>query len=750
MAKSLVAKLFIPFAWLATSIIFEIIMFTRTGWGWLPPGFFFSLSLMIIFALVVSCIRIRTIQIVIFSLALLVQAAIVLSNIGANSNLSEIFQFENLRAFREIWLAMESANIAFFLELILMIILFAIFLTLSIVAVRKTRNVRAGYNLKSLMVVILVITMTIGGKGINLALLSPVSAYWIENNNNQRFLFSNFSHRENYLRNFGSFAFYFRNLLHVSRINPTFPNNLPDTDFTKSDWQLCPGISINQDDWLLDENYNLIVLMMETVELDGIHPLLTPNLWRIKNMSTWVDGFYGHERTCMSEYIGLTGSHIHGNEMWSNYPRVALPHSLPNIFRRAGHEQIGAFHTFDRTFYNRHTFFTPDFLGFDFLVDQTSFDLPIKSNMNRNSDQVIIDAMTDYIAPADRTFFSYVLNISPHSSHFDSRQLFPLGTRDPITGSGISSSTITYDQDGRWLLQAATDFEDTLEWIIDNEHELVQYFPKLDVRDDYGYINNILRRAVIAYMVGLRDYDKAIGHLLERLETTPDFRDNTKMLIDTTAIALFSDHFNFAAYNHRHNPGGGLLSHNFEDQLLGERLSFMIYNPRDTILRDRDANIFNPLVYSYTEDSQGFKRLDLTNVGRRIERFMSNADVFPSIAHLFGVQTYNRFTLGVSVLDPSSISIGIGFVTNIYFGLCLTTNKPFQTRNLVTFYDRMEQRGGTWRRVIGEPPCDETVTQFRQRVNCVIGAMFKMRPIFRNNGFQHMPEAFYYIGSART
>ena len=732
--RVLAAKLAIPFGWLVISLCFEIIMFARMGWGFLPSGFLMSFALMLVLALVFSCIPNRIVQLVIFSVMLLMQGAILLSNIGAQANLGEFFQWENLLAITEVWASMESAQLAIFLELFLLIGLYAIYLTMSIIVIRRLRSIRAGYRWRGAVAVALIISLSLGAKATNAAALPAVYGTWVENEHNSRFVFHNFSHRENYLRRFGSFSFYTRNLLHMMGINPLFNTELPPVDFKASNWQLDAAISQDPDEWLLDENYNLVMILMETVELDAIHPLLMPNLYRIQGMSTWVDGLYSHERTAMNEYVALVGSHLQGVEMWHSYSQAKTPQSFAHMFREAGHDQMGAFHNFDRTFYSRDQFFTPERNGFDWIKDMgcvggVVHNNIISSNMNRNSDRIAMEnaQWREALLPNDKTFFNFWGNIAPHSPHFNSSQTFPMNTRNRYTGARQNGRPIYEDGDsGRWRMDTSPDFEEELIWVLENEQALIEHFPKLNFRDSSGRINNELRSAVIAYMVGLRDFDAAMGIFMDRLENTRDYaRDpyghlGGLMLADTTAVVLFSDHFNFVAYGHPSNPGGGLLSKTTDSHVAGERLSFMIMNPR-------------------------------CRTEHRIERFMANMDVYATVAHLFQIQTYSKFTLGVSVLDPSTVSLGVGFVTSIYTWWCPETRRHFATRDFVTFYDQTELRGGRLRNVpTRDLPSREALDALMARAEKIIAAMFWMRPIYRSNTIlENIPDGLYVLGAAR-
>jgi len=251
-----------------------------------------------------------------------------------------------------------------------------------------------------------------------------------------------------------------------------------------------------------------------------------------------------------------------------------------------------------------------------------------------------------------------------------------------------------------------------------------------------------IRAAVISYMVGIRVYDNAVGILLDYLENTIDtgFGDGTKRLIETTALIFYTDHFNYTVYRFpRQNiTGGGLLSSNTQgfEGPIGEKITFMMYNPKDYWA------IASP-------------------VGRRIETFMANNDIYKTVAHLFDIETHDNFTLGASILSRHCfvnnidliwlcdaddcerhhfkgkqhyrISVGIGLYNGLFYGTCLSDpNKHFTTRDFRTF------RGANPNRVSREAYLD--------RMEDYADTLIKLRSYYDANRFRHDHRARYTMG----
>jgi len=719
------------------SVILDLILYINLGWSF-PRFYIFSLGITIIFATLVGCIPNRIIQIIIFTTFLTLRAIIVVANAIASEALGELFILESLRGASEIAQFGNASYVPFLLTGFVAAIVIA-FLTASIILHRRLKRDfhRTRYRKRGLIasfVLVIIMATSIGG---TFSIMGPIDdneeQFFINNMNNDRFVLSTFLNRHHFLQRFGPSFFYITNLLEILNARPSFGINIPPQEgFWNEPTPLTYG---------LDENYNLIMLMMETLEFDAINPLVTPNLWRLKSMSTWVDGYHAFERTVMTEYVSLTGGHTMGQEMWFTYTNNDVPQSIPNIFRRMGYDQMGSFHNFHERQFLRSEKLPA--MGFDFFRTTNHY-IPnsITGHTNRNSDFLMIDAAIDDIAPSNKTFMSYVLTVSTHhgisihlQNKYENGQPVFADLPQPLQRRAFTTVPDNYTQN----------FMDDIAAISSMEYYLAQFFPKLAIGTDFERI------AAFQYLVKVHNLDRGIGRLLEHLETTPDLARHpcgTVMLIDTTALVLYSDHFNHSWYTHSGNPGGGKLSNTRINRPLGEQLAFIVYNPRETGLRSsalpRDwrwndvssffsTRPFNPVIYSHDPRT----RVEPPTVGRRIERFMANIDVYPTIAHLFGIHTHSNLTLGVSIFEEESFSIGIGFIIGgLFAGRCLDTGVIWGTRDFVHFNAR--HHGPT------TIPSQRTIALARQHINQYMHTIYKLRAFHEANSFPDM--ANYVFG----
>jgi len=721
-----------------------MIMYISLGW-YFPHLYIFSLGIMIIFAMVVSCIPSRIFQICIFTLILTARAIVVVGNVIAAANLGELFILESLRGVSE----MVQFGGASYIPVLLTTLVSSIIITFLVVSIImvirfKGKKHRAGYNWRGLVasfVVMLLMATSVTG---TFLVLTPINndeeQFFTNNLDNNRFILSTFLNRHAFIQRFGPSLFYITNLLEILNVRPTFGMTVPRSE---GHWNE-PVTPILE----LDENFNLIMFMMETVEFDAINPLVTPNIWRLMSKSTWVDGYHAFERTVMTEYVSLTGGHTMGQEMWFTYTNNHVPQNLPNIFRRMGHQQLGSFHNFRETQFLRHEKLPA--MGFDFYRT-TNFYIPdsITGHTNRNSDFLMIDAAIYDIAPIDRTFMNYVLTVSPHHSiniHLQNRY----ENNEPV----FANLPYPHQRRAFAVNYTADHFHYTQHFVYDiariseMEYYLAQFFPKLAVGTDFERI------AAFQYLVKVHNLDRGVGRLLDHLENTPDFRHKcgTVMLIDTTALVLYSDHFGHSWYNHRDNSGGGKLTNTSVRRPLGEQLAFIVYNPRETELRTNALpqgwrwddvseffknKPFNPTIYSHDPGT----RVTPPLVGRRIERFMANIDIYPTVAHLFGIRTHSNITLGVSIFEEDNFSIGVGFITGgLFFGKCPESGLLWATRDMASF--------GAWHHGPTTPPTSShTITLARNAINQAMQTMYMLRIFHEANSF---PYYAYYVFGPRT
>jgi len=705
----------IPICFVLTAFLLDLALFLIINVPF-PRYYAVSLLFLITFAGAVSCIPKRWIQITIFSACIIVQTITTIANLIAFHNLGEIFIFELLGSFREIFAGAGAAKYDGTVHYIIIGSITAAFFAACISVGIVFRKQKAGYPRRPFIAAASAVMLMFAGIFAHLAA--------IDNRRNMsnldrlldpRFNLAYFTDRSKVLFSFGSPIYYYNNILKLMGFKSMA--NSPVAAMINRSWD---GEDYYDNyEFMLDADYNAIMIMMETVEFDSLHPLLTPNLYWIKDRSTSVDGYYAMERTNVTEYVSLVGSHVRGIEMWRDRWNIRLPQSLPNVFRRsfeaAGHTDtsIGAFHTFWSDFYSRNRFFMQNHMGFDFLHDLSTYDtsivfadgLNLTRCMSTYSDiEFVTEAIKrGYMAPDDLPFFNYFLNITTHAPHFNSAHtVFVNGQYQSI-------------------------FTDSLRDVLAIKPNLLQdeRFRRLESS------HSSVRDATMAYLVGLKEYDEAVGVLLRHLRNTPDFsrgRDGSTMLIDHTALIVYSDHFSYTAHNHRQNTtNGGLVSRNYFVSPIGEKCVFMIFNPKD-------------------------------QKPRTITSFMANVDIYRTVCHLFNIQTHDNFTLGSSVLarpcccnwgKPSDfefnygISVGIGLFNGLFIGTCPSNpDLHFTTRDFRRFSSFNNVTGVT----TSLTPPQETVTAFRNRMEDFADTLIKTRSFFDGNRFRNDYRLFYLMG----
>ena len=719
----------IPICFVLTSFFLELAMFIFMNIPF-PRYYLVSLLFLIAFAGTVSCIPKRWIQIVVFVICIGLQTITTIGNLIAFHNLGgEIFIWETLRELREVFSGTGSVKYDGTWHFITIGLIVAHFIGTCIFIQIRFRKQKAGYPLRPLLAMATVIMVVFSGIFIHIAALDRrhQATNNFERLMSPRFNLTYFTDRNMVLFSFGSPIFYYNNLLKLFRFNSLY--NSPIVQNIDRGWYTWEDTDLYNDGLTLDANYNAIFIMMENIESSAVNETVTPNLYKIQNKSTNVIGYHALERTFTTEYKSLTGGFVRGIEMWRDRQHTILPQSMPNIFRRSFEEhsrendlgwktpQINAFHTYHDEFYNRKHWFGRQRLGFDNFFDTNDFrddddQIDFSNDWQNYSDlcfmREVLDCQENNIAPADRPFFSYFLNVASHSPHFNATN---------ITFENNQFTAIyPFCKSLRYILDINDDRPLTFENAGPRFQTLSQYFPRLTPEGLYAPCQ-ATRIATVAYLVGVHHFDLTLGLILEHLENTYCERrnDGTK-LIDTTALILYSDHFNHMVYNSRFNTyGGALTSQTTFESPIGEQIPFIIFNPRD-------------------------------QQKRIIETFMTNVDIYKTVAHLFNIPVHGNFTLGTSILlrpcndtrlaSPDKefdypISVGVGVLNGLFFGKCLVDpNLHFTTGNFRRFTTFNAATGERINHSTTVKPPQQTIDAFTQRMHLYADTLLYLRSIF--------------------
>jgi len=234
------------------------------------------------------------------------------------------------------------------------------------------------------------------------------------------------------------------------------------------------------------EGYNLITILGESLDTRFIDPVLTPNLYMMKEDGIHFENYFTpvfqQGATCNSEYMSLNGMHAITTNDWSNnicdaYTENTFPYSMPNQLKDAGYTTY-YFHSGHEWFYNRQNII-PNY-GFDYVKFQEDLYEEGYEDFNEKLDtgmMYFFDEYVDYEEP----FMINLLNYSMHGAY--------------------------------------------------NQEEFEKYRSRVEAAHDI----ELLDPEVINYMEKLVEFDEFIGLMLQELEA--------QGVLDTTLIAVFPDHY---------------------------------------------------------------------------------------------------------------------------------------------------------------------------------------------------------------
>jgi len=234
---------------------------------------------------------------------------------------------------------------------------------------------------------------------------------------------------------------------------------------------------------------NVIFIMCETCEQYAFTPELTPNYYRMKNEGLYFNNFRTaarNDNTYDAEFKSLTSMiYMQSDNYMHTFGENTFNNALPNVLRQFGYT-ANSFHDFEGSFFNRNVIH-PN-MGFERYYALEDMDVEVSDPTIWVQDSIMFEQFKDLIAPIqDEPFFSFVLTVTPHGKH--------------------------------------DKYRDNLE----EYYALIDQDPELSSRE-------LEFRTLMAAQM---DLDKGLGILLDDLES--------KNLLDSTTIVLYSDHKNYSS-----------------------------------------------------------------------------------------------------------------------------------------------------------------------------------------------------------
>jgi len=590
------------------------------------------------------------------------------------------------------------------------------------------------------------------------------------NHTNDRFVYSTFSNRLHVLQKFGTYSYYWSNLAFLIGLKQTFEySDVPNEVTSNFTFAALPK-----------DKQNLIMLQMETLEHNLIHPLVMPNLWNFlyndgndgrdsddafkidydcrarvcacrhddsckttAHNTVKFQGYYSVDRTSIIEHSALAGTHLDGVEM-NTWSKTTSPFSLPNVLRNTNnlnantdeHFTSRAFHNYYAHMYRRNRLFTGG-LGFDQFI-------PLLSSPEHADDMIKHEVYGP--APSDPK------NETRHDNKFNRNSDYKMFV------SQVEKMAPTDERFFSWILNISTHMPyhdtDLFKFYEESGHLLF-----CDTCIENGYANNCTYRnfnaghidelrlvyenlnsnyvqrtqdAVKSFLAGAFEYDRGLGVLFDHLRE--------KDLLDKTTIVFYADHYNTSAADLLAPTVAESSRTPFNPRVggaQGKMLAFYIYSP---IFENASTTEKFEIKDGFGESAELVREHNNSHFGKRlgnpntelgvITKFITNFDIYATICDLFQIKTSSRFTLGISAFRDCE---GIGF--SVFTGIIF--NDKWATDSL-SF-----RKGG----FTGTKPTEAEIAVAKERLSYTLAVMNNLRPLYKSNKLRYIPDAFYYISS---
>lgn len=328
----------------------------------------------------------------------------------------------------------------------------------------------------------------------------------------------------------------------------------------------------------VSKDNNLVTILVESFEWfsfisdSNVYPnganlsdeqldILYPNLRKFYNMSVVMNNHYSENKTDMSEDEALLGVYPSNEYINYGYYNNKLSTSIASSLKLIDKSiTSNFFHNNKSGFYNREKVVSS--LGYEslYFINEmqengvTNY-MSFKEETLMNKDSDMFYYMKDFMFPSNKRFNTHITTISMHGDY------------------SYRSNMEEYHK------------------ITDN----------LNINIENSYLRN--------YMAAVMDFDKAIGIMLNDLES--------KNLLDKTTIVMFADHNTYMS--NLSNYVKDIYNYNNDNYTELYRVPLMIYDP------NIDHTIIN--------------------------KFTTTYDIVPTVLDLFGINYYTNLYYGNSIFS---------------------------------------------------------------------------------------------------
>lgn len=607
-------KIFLPLLFILFSIIFEITNFLYLGFTngngdriIFPAYFLYDLTIICMLAAVIFVVQGKKTMKAFFFIFLTIQFLLNIVNTTMYSIFGEILSWDLLKLGAEATTAITMDFIDWG-GVFLNIGLFAVMITAVVLLYKynkKTFQVKH-FSFPVIALAILFFSMSINVCLFNVqtSLLKTSATAETEIESSDKYLWDNFQFKIEAYKKFGHFGFYTKSIL-----NFIF-TNAPEGDELQTYIDYIDEGHVDGDETAPLYNDNLIVILCESVDLFAMDPINTPTLWSMYQGENTIvfENFRARNRTNISEGITLLGSMPKNLFIENSYKAgYQFDYSLPNVFKRAGDENVLTtyMHANNKSYYSRNITHKADGVGFDQLlfIEEYTGEQHYKGFCDWITDLSFTQNLMDKILPTDQRFLTYFSTLSTHGPYTSENEYF-------------AEYYELYDQN----------YEEFAKWQEENTDFIM---PKTKA------VQNMYR----IYKAQMIDLDYTIRNLLNELEL--------RGLQDNTSILLYADH---NAYFHDLNYKiRGVEKEDFSNTYVNH-IPCMLYSPKliqDYGYENKVSNFCNTYdILPTLCDLYGME--SNTNIYQGYSVFSSDIQNSLFASHLGGIFTDDIFSSNIA------------------------------------------------------------------------------------------------------
>lgn len=626
-------------SYVIVALVMEFITFNFFGAGIMPEYAWLDIAILLLIGAVIFILPSFILQSAVIFALLVLQTVINFVNESLYSVSGNIFSIDMLSLGGEV---ASTYNSSFVSYPFLFLMIFCVLAETAFLIACFRYKAKHSWKLHTVLAMLVVLcTAQIAATGIFAAAVDNFATVGEEDEMYQleddRYLYETLYLKDKAFRKFGTFAFYYKNILNVYDASKPLSDREIEALRAETQKFFEEGETAAKTDYFgrLAGN-NLVMVMIESGEWYGINPEYTPTLYALASQGVSARNYYARDKTNHSEAIGIMGSYpletvlvkngIYKHDLMGN----DWASTLPALFRADGYT-TSYFHDNVRSFYARAT--THPVIGFEktyFLEDMPGVRQGKKTRFNDfDSDKLMFTTMLEEIAPAgEKPFFSFLTTVTTHGEYDDLLELgdYSADWSDERKKEFSDNCTVRNLEE---YYEIITDFAPSV------KGEITENLKANGIEEGSEQYRVVYLRYK-RYQAALMDLDRGLRALVKELRDTHRLEDTT--------IVMYADHtayFNDQSY---YLKGVPLYDEKgVQNSCVPEvyHIPFYIY---DGSMPFSDG----------TTDHRPAGEPKLP-VGGKEDRFMCTFDIVPTLLDLFGYRFNSNLYQGTSLFSSADV-----------------------------------------------------------------------------------------------